>query len=107
MGPIVCVIGSGGQSITVPLQWDGMGPLGLYVGWGWDGKLGRLASMGTTWESAKIEMGWDGMRLMCHTVRGRRWDCHGQCGIVREIQYGTTRPQQPTPNEKQTIYQVR
>ena len=20
-------------------------------------------------------MGWDGMRLMCHTVGGRRWDC--------------------------------
>ena len=29
--------------------------------------------------------------------------CHWQCGIVREIQYGTTRPQQPTPNEEQTI----
>ena len=90
-----------------------MGPLGLYVGWGWDGKLGRLSSMGTTWESTKTEIGWVGMRLMCHTVGGRRWDCcvignvgllcHWQCGIVREIQYGTKRPQQPAPNEKQTI----
>ena len=75
LGPIVCVMGSRGQNITIPRSWDGMGPLGLYVGWGRDGKLGRLSSMGTTWESTKSEMGWDGMRLMCHTVGGRRRDC--------------------------------
>ena len=75
LGPIVCVMGSRGQNITVPLQWDGMGPLGLCVGWGWDGKLGRLSSMGTTWESTKTEMGWDGIIIICHTVGGRRWDC--------------------------------
>ena len=60
--------------------------------------------MGTTWESTKTEMGWDGMRLICHDGGTPLGLCHWQCGIVREIQYGTTRPQQPTLNEKQTIY---
>ena len=84
---------------------DEMGPLGLYVGWGWDGKLGRPSSMETARESTKTEMGWDGMRLMCHTGGGTPLGlCHWQCGIVREIQYGTTRPQQQTPQEKQTMY---
>ena len=42
---------------------------------------------------------------MCHTVGGRRWDCViGNVGLYVEMQYGTTRPQQPTPNEKQTMY---
>ena len=68
----LCVMGPRGQNITVPLEWDG--PTWVVCEMGWDGKLGRLSSMGTTSEYPKTEMGWDGMRLMCHTMGGRRWD---------------------------------
>ena len=48
-------------------------------------------------------MGWDETNVS-HLGGTPLGLCHWQCGMVREIQHGTTRPQQPNPNEKQTIY---
>ena len=83
---------------------------------GWDGP---------TWVVCGMEMGREagtpfinGDHMGIHKNRdGIRWDetnvshgggtplglCRWQYGIVREIQYGATRPQQPTPNKKRTI----
>ena len=63
--PIVNDVGSHGQSCSVPLDWDGTGPLALYFMWDGhgDGTLEKYAQMGTTWEPTKDEMGWNGTIL--------------------------------------------
>ena len=84
---------------------------------GWDGPTWVVCGMGKGREAGTPFINGDDMGI--HKIRdGMGWDetnvshgggtpqglCRWQCEIVREIQYGTTRPQQPTPNEKYTIY---
>ena len=84
---------------------------------GWDGPTWVVCEMGMGREAGTPFI--NGDHLGIHKNRdGMGWyetnvshgggtplgQCHWQCGIVREIPYATTRPQQPTPNEKQTIY---
>ena len=80
----------------------------VHLGCMWDG-MGREA--GTPFANGdhmgihknRGGMGWDETNVS-HGRGTPLGLCHWQCGIVREIQYGNTRPQHPTPNEKQTIY---
>ena len=87
---------------------------------GWDGPTWVVCGTGMGREAGTPFT--NGDHMVIHKNRdGMGWDetnvshgggtplgllCHWQCGIVREIQHGTTRPQQPTLNEKQTIYAV-
>ena len=83
---------------------------------GWDGPTRVVCGMGMGRETETPFVNGDHMGIRKNRD-GMGWDeanvshgegtplglCHWRCGIVREIQYGTTRPQQPTPNEEQTI----
>ena len=86
---------------TTLMGWDGL----TWVMWDGDGtEAGTPFINGDHMGIHKNRdgMGWDETNVS-HGGGTPLGLCHWQCGIVREIQYGATRPQQPTQNEKQTI----